>query len=485
MSFWNFVKTSITEVIDKAATGLELYEYGNLPTKRSIRLLSFAEDEDWTYSISMTVFKLHEAPPFSALSYTWDTPYHFPHMDEDSLLSAWDSYKYWHDAYSRSTTFKCDNKRIIADLDERKAQVLSMSDIYQRAMTVIAWLSEDLPNTTMAIEGFYKLATIPFYKHEEMQNMSLEEPATYEALGIDFIDSKQLRCVAGFLGRKWFGRLWIVQEAVFAQDIIFLCGNYMIEQETLIGMGKLLILSGWSQQIIDHVSVYHEAHMPPPGGVASLALMREDMKGARERRLLNIMASTRGRQATNPLDNVYSMLNVLALVPGKEPVELEVQPDYKQSVSTVMEDTTRMLIRYESNLDVLHQVQDRSTISSIDYSSTRTASWTLTFRAARIGTIENIADKFHATLLPQIELALQLCGQPYGVHTTQSLSKILWRTTLADCAGLQHPAPQHLSDAWVDFMLNGHDDYSRDTMEHGIGSLWQSQQDDILLKSID
>jgi hypothetical protein len=38
-------------------------------------------------------------------------------------------------------------------------------------------------------------------------------------------------------------------------------------------------------------------------------------------------------------------------------------PDYTRSVPAVMEDTTRMLTRHVGNLDIFHQVQDRSAVS--------------------------------------------------------------------------------------------------------------------------
>jgi hypothetical protein len=239
MPFWNLVKNNIIEAIDKAVSGLEPHRYGVLPTKRSIRLLSFEEDEEWTYSLSMTVFELDKAPPFSALSYTWDTPHQFPHLEEDmSVSSSRERYNFWRDAYSRPITFKCNGKRINvrpgrnlsnifkrlwnakeplkkhkylwtdaicidqADLGERKAQVLLMGDIYQRAETVIAWLGEDLSGTAPAIQALDTLARIPFRKHDEMHNMSQDEPDTYEALGVDFIDRRQWYCVTGFLARR-------------------------------------------------------------------------------------------------------------------------------------------------------------------------------------------------------------------------------------------------------------------------------------------
>jgi hypothetical protein len=81
----------------------------------------------------------------------------------------------------------------------------------------------------------------------------------------------------------------------------------------LFNVGKLLMLSGWASKMIDRVSLYGDVEVPPPGAVATLALMRDDMDGARDRRLFDIMVSTRSRQASDPIDNVYGMLNVLAL----------------------------------------------------------------------------------------------------------------------------------------------------------------------------
>ena len=61
----------------------------------------------------------------------------------------------------------------------------------------------------------------------------------------------------------------------------------------LFNVGKLLMLSGWASKMMDRVSVYGGVEVPPPAAVATLALMRKDWNGARDRRLLDIMVSTR------------------------------------------------------------------------------------------------------------------------------------------------------------------------------------------------
>jgi hypothetical protein len=77
-----------------------------------------------------------------------------------------------------------------------------MGDIYWRAETAIAWLGDDFSNIDLAIKALNTLARVPFEKHKEMQNMSTAEYATYEALGVDVIDGKQVKCLTGFLGRR-------------------------------------------------------------------------------------------------------------------------------------------------------------------------------------------------------------------------------------------------------------------------------------------
>ncbi len=73
-----------------------------------------------------------------------------------------------------------------------------MGDIYQRAETMIAWLSKDFSDTDLAIKALNTLARVLFAKHKEMQNMSTTEYATYKALGVDVIDGKQVKCLTAF-----------------------------------------------------------------------------------------------------------------------------------------------------------------------------------------------------------------------------------------------------------------------------------------------
>ncbi len=55
-----------------------------------------------------------------------------------------------------------------------------------------------------------------------------------------------------------------------------------MQAEMLFNVGKLLMLSGRASKMMDRVSLYGDVEVPPPGAVATQALMREDWNGARD-----------------------------------------------------------------------------------------------------------------------------------------------------------------------------------------------------------
>jgi hypothetical protein len=329
-----------------------------LPSPSSIRLLSFSDVNERPIEYSLTTFELSEAPPYHALSYTWGSPYHTPNLELPE--------REMHKSESLADTYyaKPPRKRIICDKlqmrvglnlyealrrlsgedsplmeqkyiwvdalcihqndpGERSAQVLLMGEIYKSASSVIVWLGEYLPETVLALGVIEELERIPFSKHAEMERMPITDDNSYHSLGIRRISDREWRALLGFFRRQWFSRVWVVQEAVFARCILFLCGNRTIDPDTLFAVGKLLILSGWTSQIwAPYLPMLMAAPRPPPGGIAVISQMMEDLAKVEKPPPLNILASVRARNATDPRDKVYSLLNVIAVALSTTPLEL-------------------------------------------------------------------------------------------------------------------------------------------------------------------
>lgn len=228
--------------------------------------------------------------------------------------------------------------------------------------------------------------------------------------------------------------------------------------------------------------------MVPPGGYASVENMRERISGFNKPSPLDILVSTRSRQATKAVDSVFGVLNVLAATMGKDPKDLSVQPDYSKLLWDVMENTTLMIIRHEGDLRALHQIQEPS-IRTISGCSSWTVNWRqrmapeplimasqngvpwtpagrwsrkqrpdtslprkLKFRAAQIGSIVALSEdseKMNGNSGDWLMFAADLGRKPYKMGIGQSCTEILWRSIIADIAGDQHPAPAYAGDAFV------------------------------------
>ncbi|CAM1501642.1 Fc.00g036260.m01.CDS01 [Cosmosporella sp. VM-42] len=499
------------------------YAYAPLPTKSSIRLLSFSPDEKFGYACSLESFELALAPSFLALSYTWGNPIQFPWLEQSFTTK---NEAKWHTHYDQEFYFKIDGRvvplkpgrnldhalRRLRDADEslmgcrylwvdalcinqedkpeQTSQMLMMGEIYQRATKVVAWLGKDFVSTGRAIKSLEELRKIPRERHAEMQVMDMTGEDVYAQLGIKPLNMLDWTSLTGLLMRGWFSRVWIVQEAIFARHIVFVCGKSVISADLIYEVSKMLVFTGWSNQLIQqYMPELASTQMAPPGGYAGVALMREELKSPNKPSPLNIMAAMRSRQATKPEDSVYGLLNVLALAMGREPETMLVLPDRTTPLEEIMQNTTLMISRYEKNLTFLHQVQEpalrtiqgcaswtvnwgqRMAPYSLIMASALESSWNpsgrpekagsdsslpgrLRFKAAKIGEIDELSpdtESLQGDLSAWLDFALRLRNMNYGTQTDEGLTSIVWRTTLADSAMGQHPAPPGMGET---FMLN-------------------------------
>jgi len=192
-----------------------------------IRLLRFVEDSN-TLSAALETFSLYDARcQYKALSYTWDENQrgldrswairigkHFlPILD--SLLSfvralrskgiLIDGTWWWIDSI-------CIDQKNFRERDE---QVRQMKDTYQKAEEVIVWLGEQSSDSDRALDFVRSLEDM----HQSTQ--SLENTINNLLKQQHQIQWKALR---HFFLRKWWTRIWTIQEFVIPSSVSFWCG---------------------------------------------------------------------------------------------------------------------------------------------------------------------------------------------------------------------------------------------------------------------
>ncbi|KAL8367102.1 hypothetical protein RB595_000422 [Gaeumannomyces hyphopodioides] len=200
----------------------------------SIRVLRLHPGDDADIKICITTVQLSTKPNFIALSYTWGNPldkHHLSYQEDydnikygvscagerlpvgrnlyealQQLLQEQESSPLWIDAI-------CINQE---NLEELSHQLSLMPRIYGEASQVIIWLGKDDPTTHEAVRMLDGLKS---------QVISV---ALGAATGEFFtsIPARERQVVANFFRRRWFNRVWTLQEVLLPTRIRCLCGPY-------------------------------------------------------------------------------------------------------------------------------------------------------------------------------------------------------------------------------------------------------------------
>ncbi|KAH8628433.1 hypothetical protein IG631_15690 [Alternaria alternata] len=195
---------------------------------RQVRLLKFLPDDERT----SIVFEVHSVdgpmPSYRALSYSWAS-------DDSAMKKSWtmkttkgdlpilDSLQSFVQVLKSRKTM-CDGRWWIdylcinqADLVERAEQVSLMQQVYDRAHEVIVWLGEQSSDSDRAF-NFIKL-------HDKI----IQEANSDERIrkSFDLQTEKYTahwKALENLLSRKWWSRVWTIQEFVISRILMFWCG---------------------------------------------------------------------------------------------------------------------------------------------------------------------------------------------------------------------------------------------------------------------
>lgn len=204
-----------------------LYSYD--PIQRDqLRMVKFIEDGAHLSAVLKTFSVEEPVPPYRALTYTWTTnepvtARSWAIQIEKQRLPVLDSLRPFVDAL-RSKGVLLDDQwwwidSICIDqtnLAERAQQVQLMQYTYCLADSVVVWLGEESSDSNLAIDFIILLDEIA------QQNRSLDEIRA--ALQRDEY-RLQWTALTNFLARKWWSRIWTVQEFVLPATASFWCGG--------------------------------------------------------------------------------------------------------------------------------------------------------------------------------------------------------------------------------------------------------------------
>lgn len=204
-----------------------------------------------------------------------------------------------------------------ANTHERNEQVQMMGQIYSQCNQVLLWLGADLVRPT---PGTYP-SRLP------LQNTSL---------GTEISVFGKPTTLANILKRRYFSRVWVVQELILAPRVIMPVGNTIF----------------FAHPRTEHGFPKSNDYGPSSRASPQIPWMKHITRGRVEARGLYEVASLLGTsQSSDARDRVFGVLGLLSSLSGLTAL----RPDYSLSQKSVFTGFAAHSIFVEGNYSLLHQ----------------------------------------------------------------------------------------------------------------------------------
>ncbi|KAK5170409.1 uncharacterized protein LTR77_004997 [Saxophila tyrrhenica] len=277
---------------------------------------------------------------FDALSYCWGQPVFTESIECDGVVypitanldSALRHIRSEHTTKLLWVDYLCINQ---TDLKERSQQIRNMGLIFGSARTVVAWLGDAAENTEAAVVCLSRV-----------EKRSIEWDRTCEK------HKNVVKSGLGeMLGRPWFRRLWIKQEAVAAgkDHLRFVCGPWQLSRSAL-AHAAAGYASSKRVRRARHYPVMHnnDSFLPNPF---------DNMPDFNRHTLASAMHVAAGSECGDPRDRIYGLLGMVQFPAAKStkasfPDEANLVVDYTRSPLQIMQDAMEYSIKEQGGLRI-------------------------------------------------------------------------------------------------------------------------------------
>ncbi|MCJ1404177.1 hypothetical protein MMC11_007402 [Xylographa trunciseda] len=337
----------------------ERFVYQSLDTATNeIRLIKILPElERGDVQCQVEHFPFEQAPPYIALSYTWQNPIPDREAAEDT-----------HDTLIRAnkTTLRIGNNLASAleylrrhrsleyvwadaicidqaNLLERGQQVLRIAKIYGAARETIAWLGPEYQDSNLAFDLMRLLANvIPDSMSDRDLVQLVRRYLTDKAYANEW---KALGCL---LERKWWYRIWIIQEMVVSRNVNLACGEDLISWDALThSLASLFVIYTDLAPILESENI--SISVRPLNNINAILLFISKIFLETSLHIERFLFRIDEFVATDPRDYIYAILALAsdanALVP---------YPNYIIATQDVYNTFVRSYIEHYKSVDIIH-----------------------------------------------------------------------------------------------------------------------------------
>jgi hypothetical protein len=321
--------------------------------------------------MGLVKFRLRDETPYEALSYTWATE------NGDSVRSSQlkcHGQSIWVTKNCEAALRRLrhsDSERILwvdaicinqDDEKERGHQVQPMQDIYTKATQVLIWLGTEsemigektkLPVSDIFLEHFSRMATE--IRELEVAGRDGLSSALYQELKSEVrnADSPLSKGLIDVVHRRWWGRVWVVQEVAVAKKALLICAEKTASYYEF-HHWQNLVFGDKTAEAYQIWALFDRADDQK----SLIQLTRQDPNLYDQFFIISVLRWVGMLEASDPRDKIFGMLGLLGSLKSVLP-----SPDYSRSPAEVFTDVTKSLLAYTKSLDILDVVSAQSLTS--------------------------------------------------------------------------------------------------------------------------
>lgn len=294
-----------------------------------------------------------------------------------------------------------------ADVVERSAQVARMGDIFSNAEYVLVWLGTDDDDEAGSVIELCKAISAEYERQTDgggriaapRHVSNIMEPGTLEGMGLPPASDERWYAFARFWDRRWFHRLWIVQEATMASSPRMWWGGSELDTRMLGNVSSFILqaefpLATWRTQFnktgtkewwnlrrkmgetltkiraskfvvypepdeVDNQPYQQDSYILQCDTVGGPRMLDGKVRQDSMRHYANILETHRTFDATDPRDYIYGTLGIIesaAANRGWTPTGIQV--DYTKSVADIYGDAAKRIMETSRCINLLSLAQD-------------------------------------------------------------------------------------------------------------------------------
>jgi hypothetical protein len=150
-----------------------------------------------------------------------------------------------------------------ADIIEKGQQIQMMGEVYRHASQVVVWLGVHDEESRVAMNAFERIIKDPIFEsyitsnqfrpqhqpppaslsHNPAASLSYTPSVDKNAPRGVFISEEEINAISSWATRSYWTRVWVVQEAILAQQLVMRCGHSHISRSDLRDIFSLLYCS--------------------------------------------------------------------------------------------------------------------------------------------------------------------------------------------------------------------------------------------------